>query len=50
MFAVVLLDSGVWKALSFAILVIAILAIGYKDIFEIRKNVHEFEKELKEEK
>ncbi len=50
MFAVVLLDSGVWKALSFAILVIAILAIGYKDIFGIRKNVHEFEKELKEEK
>ena len=50
MFAVVLLDSGVWKALFFAILVIAILAIGYKDIFEIRKNVHEFEKELKEEK
>ena len=50
MFAVVLLDSGVWKALSFAILVIAILAIGYKDIFEIRKNVHEFEKEKKEEK
>lgn len=50
MFAVVLLDSGVWKALSFAILVIAILAIGYKDIFGIRKNVHEFEKELKEKK
>ena len=50
MFAVVLLDSGVWKALSFAIMVIAILAIGYKDIFGIRKNVHEFEKELKEEK
>ena len=50
MFAVVLLDSGVWKALSFAILVIAILAIGYKDIFGIRKNVHEFEKGLKEEK
>ena len=50
MFAVVLLESGVWKALSFAILVLAILAIGYKDIFGIRKNVHEFEKELKEEK
>lgn len=50
MFAVVLLDSGVWKALSFAILVLALLAIGYKDIFGIRKNVHEFEKELKQEK
>jgi UDP-GlcNAc:undecaprenyl-phosphate GlcNAc-1-phosphate transferase len=50
MFAVVLLDSGVWKALSFAILVLAMLAIGYKDIFGIRKNVHDLEKELKEEK
>lgn len=50
MFAVVLLDSGVWKALSFAILVLALLAIGYKDILGIRKNVHEFEKELKQEK
>ena len=50
MFAVVLLDSGVWKALSFAILVLALLAIGYKDIFGIRKNVHKFEKELKQEK
>ena len=50
MLAVVLLDSGIWKALSFAILVLALLAIGYKDIFGIRKNVHEFEKELKQEK
>lgn len=50
MFAVVLLDSGVWKALSFAILVLALLAIGYKDILGIKKNVHEFEKELKQEK
>lgn len=50
MFAVVLLDSGVWKALSFAILVLALLAIGYKDILGIKKNVHEFEKKLKQEK
>lgn len=32
MFAVILLESGIWKALSFAILIIAIVAIGYKDV------------------
>lgn len=31
MFAIILLDSGIWKALSFALMVIAIVAIGYKD-------------------
>lgn len=31
MFAVILLDSGIWKAISFALLVIAIIAIGRKD-------------------
>ena len=37
MTAIVLLDSGVWKALSFALLVIAIFAIGYKDIFHLKE-------------
>lgn len=37
LFAVILLESGFWKALSFALLAIAIAAIGYKDIFRIRK-------------
>lgn len=32
MFAVILLESGIWKALSFALLIIAIAAIGYKDM------------------
>lgn len=36
MTAIILLDSGVWKAISFAILVIAIVAIGYKDILHLR--------------
>lgn len=36
LFAVILLESGFWKALSFALLVIAIAAIGYKDIFRIK--------------
>ena len=38
MFAIILLDSGLWKALSFALMVIAIVGIGYKDIFRIRNN------------
>lgn len=35
MFAVILLESGIWKALSFAILIIAIVAIGYKDMSKL---------------
>jgi UDP-GlcNAc:undecaprenyl-phosphate GlcNAc-1-phosphate transferase len=38
LFTVILLESGVWKAISFALLVVAIAAIGYKDILRIRKN------------
>ncbi len=38
LFAIILLESGFWKAISFALLVIAITAIGYKDIFRIKKN------------
>ena len=37
-FAVILIDSGFWKAISFFLLVIAMFAIGYKDIFRIKKN------------
>lgn len=36
MFAVILFDSGIWKALSFALILVAIVAIGYKDIFKLR--------------
>lgn len=36
MFAIILLESGIWKALSFALLVVAFVAIGYKDIFRIK--------------
>ena len=35
MSAVILLESGIWKAISFALLVIAIVAIGYQDIKEL---------------
>lgn len=37
LFAIILLESGIWKAISFALLVVAIIAIGYKDIFKVRK-------------
>lgn len=36
MFAIILLDSGIWKALSFALMIVAIAAIGYKDILKLR--------------
>ncbi len=35
MFAIILLESGIWKALSFALLICAIVAIGYKDIARV---------------
>ena len=37
MFAIILLESGLWKALSFALMVIAVFTIGYKDIFKLRE-------------
>lgn len=36
MFAVVLMESGVWKAISFALIVVAVIALGYKNIFKLR--------------
>ena len=45
MFAVILIDDGIWKALSFALIVIAIIAIGYKELKNFKneeiKNVKE---------
>ena len=37
-FTIVLLESGIWKAVSFAFMVIAIGAIGYKDIIKLKEN------------
>ena len=31
MFAIILFDSGIWKALSFLLMIIAAVAIGYKN-------------------
>lgn len=36
-FAVILLDSGIWKALSFALMIVAVVAIGYKNIFKMKE-------------
>lgn len=36
MTAIILLDSGIWKAISFALLVIAIVAMGYNGIFHLK--------------
>ena len=37
MFAVILLESGIWKALSFALMVVAVVAIGYKNVFKFKE-------------
>ena len=31
MFAIILLESGIWKAISFALMIIAVISIGYRD-------------------
>ena len=36
MFAVILIDNGIWKALSFALIVVAIVAIGYKELVNFK--------------
>ncbi len=36
MFAIILLESGLWKAISFGLMVIAVATIGYKDMFKKR--------------
>ena len=32
MFAVILIDNGIWKAISFALIVVAVIAVGYKEL------------------
>lgn len=34
MFAVILLDSGIWKAISFLLMVVAAVALGYKNFMD----------------
>lgn len=45
MFAVILIDDGIWKALSFALIVVAVIAVGYKELKNFKneeiKNIKE---------
>ena len=41
MFAIILLESGLWKAISFGLMVVAISAIGLKDILKNNKEEEE---------
>ena len=34
MFAIILLESGIWKAVSFLLIVIAVFALGFREVFE----------------
>ena len=36
MFAIILMESGIFKALSFALIIIVVIAIGYKEFFKQR--------------
>ena len=38
MFAIILLESGIWKALSFALMIVAVIAIGYRDFVKNRND------------
>ena len=37
MFAIVLFESGIWKALSFALMVIIVISLGYKELFRMKE-------------
>ena len=39
LFTIVLLDSGIWKALSFLLMIIALVAIGYRSFEKEKEDV-----------
>ena len=43
MFAIILLDSGIWKALSFLLMIIAAVAIGYRNFIKEKDEQKEVE-------
>ncbi len=49
MFAIILMESGIWKALSFAIIICIIIAMGYKEFFKQRLLVDSSEDENNEQ-
>lgn len=44
MFAVILFESDIWKAISFALMVIAVVCIGYKEFFKLKEGEKEMYK------
>ena len=45
MFAVILFESDIWKAVSFGLMVIAVVAIGYKEFFKLKQEENTEKKE-----
>lgn len=41
MFAVILLESGIWKAISFALMIVVAIAIGYHSMFKLKEENEE---------
>ena len=41
MFAVILFESDIWKAISFALMVVAVVAIGYREFFKLKQEEKE---------
>ena len=41
MFAVILLESGIWKAISFALMIVVAIAIGYHSMFKLKEEEKE---------
>ena len=44
MFAIILLESGIWKAISFALMIIAVIAVGYRDFAKQKEENNESKK------
>lgn len=45
MFAVILFESDIWKALSFALMLIAVIFIGYREFFKLKEEENKEEKQ-----
>ena len=41
MFAIILLESGIWKAVSFALMIVVAMAVGYHSMFKMREDEKE---------
>lgn len=44
MFAVILFESDIWKALSFALMVVAVVFVGYREFFKLKEDEREMHK------